>query len=482
MFEEDNDYTQITDYIGGKTLYTLNDNPQNCFLDTSIVGTGFNVIANGTTTDHNWLTNQADYNNTDFYSDWSISFWVKVLDPATAGNDRYILNMNYSYGFYFYISNSGTDFRIRTSNSDSIASTVTPLTDNVYHVVITNDISDNSTGFKLYINGTLRGSCPAAYLQIYNINWYVGDSGGTSGDAAVSSVIFDELAIYSRILDSTDISNLYNSGTAVDFIQKLQTGRMMVADTFGLTSAAAWSFNISVTDQLGLNDNFLTALLMLLADAADQTGVTDTTPDDPTIIFLPIVEDNLATADTYDVTSAMSAVASDGVNFVTAFNVDGEAYIGVVMNTQNQAVTEYGNFDFNSMAYLGGNKYYGAKADGIHELDGSDDAGSQIDALLSTHLMNFGSQEWKRVERAYLGLRNDGPMVLKTIVRDDATGERKEYWYELTETSEAARIERIKVGKGLKSHLWQFELHNNEGSDFDLDSLEFVPIVLSRRV
>jgi hypothetical protein len=40
----------------------------------------------------------------------------------------------------------------------------------------------------------------------------------------------------------------------------------------------------------------------------------------------------------------------------------------------------------------------------------------------------------------------------------------------------------VKIGKGLRSRYWQFELVNIDGADFDLDTIEFHPVLLTRRV
>jgi hypothetical protein len=40
---------------------------------------------------------------------------------------------------------------------------------------------------------------------------------------------------------------------------------------------------------------------------------------------------------------------------------------------------------------------------------------------------------------------------------------------------------RVQVGKGLRARYYAFELETVDGQDFDLESIEFVPLVVQRR-
>jgi hypothetical protein len=39
----------------------------------------------------------------------------------------------------------------------------------------------------------------------------------------------------------------------------------------------------------------------------------------------------------------------------------------------------------------------------------------------------------------------------------------------------------IKLGPGVESRYWQFELHNKEGGELDVSDFRFTPMFLSRR-
>jgi hypothetical protein len=144
------------------------------------------------------------------------------------------------------------------------------------------------------------------------------------------------------------------------------------------------------------------------------------------------------------------------------------------------SATEYENYPFNSFAFSN-RRYLAASADGIYELVGEDDDGVEIDAYVRTGLLDLGTTALKQVIRAYLGYTSDGRLLLKTFTTDG--GQKIERWYELTErTADATREARVKFGKGVKARYWQFEVRNIEGSDFSIDQLQVLPLMLSRRV
>jgi hypothetical protein len=167
--------------------------------------------------------------------------------------------------------------------------------------------------------------------------------------------------------------------------------------------------------------------------------------------------------------------------------LDDVLYSAVVLNATTLAPGEYTNFPFNSFGQMG-STYLGATDSAIYALEGSNDDGVNIDAVVRSGLVNFGTSQFKRVPRAYLGYTSDGALVLKTISTGgtaDGTGRgtKVERWYELTpRTADAPATARIKLGRGVKATYWQFELTNKDGADFNVSELQLLPVVLSRRV
>jgi hypothetical protein len=167
----------------------------------------------------------------------------------------------------------------------------------------------------------------------------------------------------------------------------------------------------------------------------------------------------------------------EAVQFISlGFKIGGETYLGYILNTENTGVTQYQDYPFNSLARHG-DSYLGAGSMGICRLDGDTDAGAQIAARLRTGVTDFDSPLRKKIHRAYLVLTASGQILFKTV-----NDEEVEDWYRLTPRSGPKHNERVKLGRGVKSAYWQFEVSNVEGSDFELESLEVVPIILSGRL
>jgi hypothetical protein len=141
-----------------------------------------------------------------------------------------------------------------------------------------------------------------------------------------------------------------------------------------------------------------------------------------------------------------------------------------VVNTVTQASTRYENFGFNSFGKWDG-AYYGAKADGLYLLDGDDDNGTPIDAMIAFGVQTFGDTLYKRVPTVYIGARSNGKLLLR--VKD---GDR-EYLYETRTSSPKLATQRFDIGRGLRANAFEFELYNQDGDDFELASIEVAPFV-----
>lgn len=165
---------------------------------------------------------------------------------------------------------------------------------------------------------------------------------------------------------------------------------------------------------------------------------------------------------------------SEGVEIGGGYLAPDGSFTTWAMNLRNGAVTEYENYEFNSFA-AHGNKYLGASATGLYELLGDDDAGEDIVARIRGGYMQFGGTHLSRLKEAYISVRApNGEVYLKIITADGA-----EYGYRVDTRS--MRNTKIHMGKGQRARYFAYELETT-GQDFDLDSLEFVPIVVQRRV
>jgi hypothetical protein len=143
------------------------------------------------------------------------------------------------------------------------------------------------------------------------------------------------------------------------------------------------------------------------------------------------------------------------------------------VNTRTGAVTEYENFNFNSFAQSGAH-YIAASDDGLYVLDGTDDNGVPTSAHLKSGYAQFGGSRFVSFKAAYLGIRGAGGIYLKLD-----TGDGKTYTYKAVIQNQQST--KVLFGKGLRARYFTFELIS-DGGDWDLDSVEFIPLVAQRRV
>ena len=146
-----------------------------------------------------------------------------------------------------------------------------------------------------------------------------------------------------------------------------------------------------------------------------------------------------------------------------------------VVNAESMGSTRYEGFDFNSYAKIG-DSYFGCRADGIYQLDGDTDAGDPIRAMVSFGKQDFGTSMLKRITNAYIGVSSEGRMFLRIIA------EGQDYTYAARSADENLQVQRIDTGKGLRANYLEFELYNEDGNDFELASVEFAVLPMSRRI
>lgn len=178
----------------------------------------------------------------------------------------------------------------------------------------------------------------------------------------------------------------------------------------------------------------------------------------------------------------LRAALREAVGFSARLHLDNDEYIAWVLNTESAGLSRYTNYPFNSFARVG-ERYYGLTSGGLFRLDGGDDVGEPINARIRTGMFDFGDRVLKGVPEAYVGYASDGTLLLRTIFAHPKTGEKTAADYRLVPRGAATtRENRFEGGRGVFSVDWSFELENVDGADFELESIEFRPVALSRRV
>lgn len=227
-------------------------------------------------------------------------------------------------------------------------------------------------------------------------------------------------------------------------------------DSIGFTSTLSplWQYNKTIAEEFDVTDK-MTPQLIIRVDMRGGLEITD-----EEVVRMIYKGDWLE-----DKFSISACYVDPGGGFTTW-----------VINTRTSAVTEYKNFNFNSIVQMGG-RFLGATSDGLYILEGPLDDGASIPTRIKSGLFALGGSHFTSFKAAYLGLRvrdNVEDFLLKLHSGDD-----REYVYRLR--PEHMMTTKINLGKGLRARYFSWELIT-PGEDYDLDSVEFVPIVSKRRV
>jgi len=191
------------------------------------------------------------------------------------------------------------------------------------------------------------------------------------------------------------------------------------------------------------------------------------------IIFSVTSSETITLDDVDIIQQILTGLLDDTIEIVVGYVSPDGNFTTWVMNTRSSATTEYQNYQFNSFTRVG-NKYLGASSTGLYELNGDDDAGDTIVSTIASGLMQVAGSKFTSFKAAYLGLRGQGEYLLKLI-----SGEGQEYIYKVR--AETMKSARVNLGKGLRSRYFSYQLENID-TDFDLDTIEFIPIGANRRV
>lgn len=194
-----------------------------------------------------------------------------------------------------------------------------------------------------------------------------------------------------------------------------------------------------------------------------------------------MVRESVVIGDTPMTAAEIFALIRDGVGCFGRMRLDTGEHIAWTVNTESSGVTTYTDFPFNSFAMIG-DRYFGMTSVGVHALEADDDDGVPIAARLRVGLTDMGTRLLKGVTEAYIGFTSGNKLLLRTITPNPSTGVREAAHYEMKSVGNATLApQRFETGRGVKAVDWDFELENVDGADFDLYSVEFLPVKMSRR-
>lgn len=254
--------------------------------------------------------------------------------------------------------------------------------------------------------------------------------------------------------------------------------RIMIGDSVDqirLPDAAVGSYGLIATSGIGLSGSVSTGLLRV-GTATENLQLASSLSAKGS--FRGTVADTIDLADTAKGLMTAMVQVVDGFKMFEAQTVAGlidDALSVWVANVATAAHSRYAQYGFNSFARFGG-KHYGCKSDGIYLLDGNADGAVPIKWTVTFPETTLGTEKLKRMESVVIGAKASGDLVVKVICDNGQT-----YHYNALRSGRDPRALRAKIGKGLVGKYWTLELASDT-ERAELDSIEYIPIISSRRI
>lgn len=154
------------------------------------------------------------------------------------------------------------------------------------------------------------------------------------------------------------------------------------------------------------------------------------------------------------------------------------AKLGLRLNLRNQGLSQYQGYEFDSMVEFNG-KPLGFGPSGIHQLfTGDNDNGKAIQAIFDLPTTEMKTTRNKWIRSIYLSMSGNGK--IRVTVTDD---EHYSHSYlAVVRLVDKQHVVKIKGGRNWnKGCFYSFRFENVEGSDFDIDSMQVVPVVSNRQ-
>lgn len=280
-------------------------------------------------------------------------------------------------------------------------------------------------------------------------------------------------AVGNRALVAALVDSLHATGAVSSRLDAMAA----VSAAIAINTLLAGGWQVAAIDTVEFQDA-LTAQLRAMGKLVDSAGFADGATAAARITV--IGADTLALADDLASTLEAFALLAEEVVFYATIRLGAAEYAGWVLS--QGAVWEYRNYPFNGFVEVAG-RYFGTADTGLFELAGTDDDGTPIEGRIRTALLDFGTGKNKRVPDVYIAFAGGNQVVLKTITTDPKTGAvRTDIYTADVPPGDGLHNGRVKVGRGLASRYWQFELTNVASQALEIDELAFRPLILDRRL
>lgn len=255
--------------------------------------------------------------------------------------------------------------------------------------------------------------------------------------------------------------------------------QLMLADAVTFSDSLLDFFGLGAAEGVGFADSFQ-AIFQYARSVGEGVGFADTLTS--TGLFMRVITDGLDFDDSLIPQMIFDGQLSDTLGLKIGWLDPGGGFTAWAINTRTNAVTEYQNWNFNSFCLIGGQVYGGSDA-GLFVLNAETDNGADIVTDIKGAMLSLGGSRFTQLDGVYIGMRvesNSRNFILKLIQPNAGPGGTdRVYVYQFRPAN--MKTTKINIGKGLRARYLQWELIT-PGPDFDLDSIEFVPVLSKRRV
>lgn len=271
-----------------------------------------------------------------------------------------------------------------------------------------------------------------------------------------------------------------DSASAADTISNTLLASVALANTAQAASFVAIGLAEAVASDASAADSAVATRTAQEAVSSAANGAVLVSPS--ATVRLPLLADVAnggASVTLFTATSIALADSALGGGSIWARNPD---VIAWVMNTESMAAHWYANFEFQSIAQIG-EKVFAVTEDGLYELTGDTDAGSEIPAQVQYGFDDFKVPQRKRMDGVYVGYSATGSGLQLTVeAREVADGAQTYAATVYDATGGAPRNTRFKPGKGMSGRYWRLTFENIAGANFSVTDIQADVAISQRRV
>lgn len=374
--------------------------------------------------DHSFSEINTSFNNITVYA---IDY---PPDPRDIGNNAQIIEY-FSGSVLLYYSQTNTIFENIISTTTTVSSTVTNTLINEYLQVVDKLLST----FSLSIIETVTFS--STLIGIVNQLEYI-----------IENIL---------LLDNAGtFSHLFNT----------------ISEIILLIESSTFGIKFTISETIGLQST-LSTLYRLFSIILENIVLSES--NGSTYIHIVSLSDNL----NIDFNTAHSTIFNNSLLDSFIISIPGvigqETYLAYLLNSETNSVSTYTNYNFTCSTKFN-DKYLFGNSSGLYEYGDKTDDGILIESRLKTIAYNLGTSNLKQIPEMYIGGLNSDKVIIKVNVDNRAS-----VYYKVNNQIDNLHTQRIKFGKGLIGRYFQFELITSS-TDLDIESLEFYPIVLKRKI